>query len=256
MASHELQPGQHRVALVTGSARGIGAACATAFARAGFDVCLNCSGEHSKAACDELAHTLASEYNVQTMVYVADVANTEQATQLIDAVVEQLGRLDVLVNNAGITRDGLFMRMSDADFDDVIAVNLRGAFACSRRAVKHMMRQRYGRIISLSSVVGLRGNAGQVNYAASKAGVVGLTKSIAKEVGSRGITANAVAPGFIQTSMTADLSEAVVSQVEDRVALGRMGTPEEVASLVVFLASEQASYITGQVIGIDGGISL
>ena len=186
----------------------------------------------------------------------ADVSDADAVDTLFAFVADTYGRLDVLVNNAGITRDGSLLRMSEDDFDRVIAVNLKSAFLTSRRAAKIMMKQRWGRIINMASIVGVVGNAGQANYAASKAGIIGLTKTIAREFGARHITANAIAPGFIATDMTAELPEKMLAGMNDRIALKRMGKPEEVAELAAFLASDRAAYITGQVIGIDGGMSL
>ena len=221
-----------RSAVVTGSNRGIGRAVAEELARAGFDVCVNCSSERG---LDEARAFAAA---------------------LVDAAHEAFGRVDVLVNNAGITRDGLLARMKEEDFDAVIDVNLKGTFNCCKAAAQRMMKQRYGRIVNLSSVVGVAGNAGQANYAASKAGVIGLTKSIARELAARNVTANAVAPGFIATDMTDALSEKQREAILGRIASKRLGEPEDVAKLVRFLASEEAGYITGQVICIDGGMSL
>lgn len=244
-----------RVALVTGSSRGIGAAIARAFAAEGCNVAINHASSSSAEAAQALAEEVAREYGVQAWVMPADVSNFEEAAQLISRVKEECGRLDVCVNNAGITRDGLLVRMKEADFDRVIEVNLKGAFNCMRHAAPVMMKQRFGSIVNVSSVVGLQGNAGQVNYAASKAGIVGMTKSAAKELAGRNIRVNAVAPGFIQTDMTAALSERVVEGARGRIALGTFGQPEDVAAAVAFLAGPQAKYITGQVLSVDGGMA-
>lgn len=244
------------VALVTGSGRGIGLACAEALARDGYDVCLNCSGESGLERTQAAADAIASTYGVRTMVVVANVADAGEAQNLVDRTVSELGRIDVLVNNAGITRDGLIARMSEDDFDAVIDVNLKGVFNCCKAASKYMMKQRKGAIINMSSIVGISGNAGQANYAASKAGVIGLTKSLAKELARRNVTVNAVAPGFISTDMTDALSEKQQQDITAQIGLGRLGEAADVAGLVAFLASPAASYITGQVISIDGGLSL
>lgn len=245
-----------RAAVVTGSSRGIGAAVATELARAGFDVCLNCSSERGRADLQTFAQHLEADFGVRALATVANVADATEAQALIDTAHEAFGRVDVLVNNAGITRDGLIARMKEEDFDAVIDVNLKGTFNCCKAAAQRMMKQRYGRIVNMSSVVGVSGNAGQANYAASKAGVIGLTKSIARELAARNITANAVAPGFIETDMTDALSEKQREAIVGRIASKRLGAPEDVAALVRFLASEEAGYITGQVICIDGGMSL
>lgn len=245
-----------RVAVVTGSGRGIGLACAEAFAKEGYDVCLNCSSERSLERTTRAAQSIAETYGVQTTVVVANVADFDTARELIDKAIAELGRIDVLVNNAGITRDGLIARMSEEDFDAVIDVNLKGTFNCCKVAAKHMMKQRSGAIINMSSIVGIGGNAGQVNYAASKAGVIGITKSLAKELARRNVTVNAVAPGFIATDMTDALTEDQQEAITSQIGLGRLGEAADVAGLVAFLASPAASYITGQVISIDGGLSL
>ncbi len=245
-----------RVALVTGSGRGIGLACAEELARRGFDVCLNCSHEGSLERTRKEAERIAQESGRRTHVVVADVAAPDAARAMVDEVVSELGRLDVLVNNAGITRDGLIARMSTEDFDAVIDVNLKGTFNCCKAAAKVMMKQRCGRIINMSSVVGVFGNAGQANYAASKAGVIGIPRSLAKELGRRNITVNAVAPGFISTDMTDALTPEQQEAISSRIGLGRFGAPEDVAHLVGFLAGPDASYITGQVIDIDGGLTI
>lgn len=244
-----------RVALVTGSSRGIGAAIVRAFAAEGCNVVINHASASSAKAAQALAEEVAREHGIEAWVMPADVSNFEEADQLISRVKEECGRLDVCVNNAGIARDGLLARMKEEDFDRVIEVNLKGAFNCMRHAAPVMMKQRFGSIVNVSSVVGLQGNAGQVNYAASKAGIVGMTKSAAKELAGRNIRVNAVAPGFIQTDMTAALSERVVEGARDRIALGTFGQPEDVAAAVAFLAGPQAKYITGQVLSVDGGMA-
>ena len=245
-----------RAAVVTGSSRGIGRAVACALAEAGFDVCVNCSSESSLPAARELAAELEADCGVRAIAVAANVADAAEAAALIDAAHEAFGRIDVLVNNAGITRDGLLARMKEEDFDAVVNVNLKGTFNCCKAAARRMMKQRYGRIVNMSSVVGVAGNAGQANYAASKAGVIGLTKSIARELAARNITCNAVAPGFISTDMTDALSDKQREAIVGRIASKRLGEPEDVAALVRFLASEEAGYITGQTICIDGGMSL
>lgn len=256
MAAQENIQDVRRAAVVTGSSRGIGRAIAEKLADAGYDVCVNCSSESGLEAIRELAEHLRSAYGVGAIARVANVADPDQAKGLIEAAFEEFGRIDVLVNNAGITRDGLLARMKDEDFDAVIDVNLKGTFNCCRAAAQRMMKQRYGRIVNMSSVVGVFGNAGQANYAASKAGIIGLTKSLAREVASRNVTVNAIAPGFIETDMTRAMSEKAREAALSRIASKRLGQPEDVANAVAFLASDAAGYITGQVIGVDGGISL
>ncbi len=245
-----------RVALVTGASRGIGAAVARVFASRGYWVALNHSGEHSGAAAQSLAEELAQTYGVKAQAFIADVSQFAQAKDLIKAVQAAFGRIDVCVNNAGVTADGLLIRMKEDAFDRVIEVNLKGTFNCMRHVSLVMMKQRYGRIVNLASVVGIAGNAGQVNYAASKAGIIGMTKSAAKELAARGITVNAVAPGFIQTSMTDALPSETQEAIRERIAMDEFGRPEDVANAIAFLASEEARYITGQVLAIDGGLAL
>lgn len=247
---------ERKGALVTGSSRGIGRAIALSLAKAGMNVCVNCSSGRSLPAAQELAAQISATYGVKSLALVANVASAEEAQTLVESAHVAFGRLDVLVNNAGITRDGLVARMKEEDFDAVIDVNLKGTFNCCKAATKIMMKQRSGRIVNMSSVVGVAGNAGQANYAASKAGVIGLTKSIARELAARNVTANAVAPGFIATDMTDALSEKQREAIVGRIASKRLGEPEDVAKLVRFLASEDAGYITGQVVCIDGGMSL
>ncbi|MEG1906623.1 MAG: 3-oxoacyl-[acyl-carrier-protein] reductase [Gordonibacter sp.] len=245
-----------RAAVVTGSNRGIGRAVALDLARAGFDVCVNCSSERSLPAAQELASQIEDECGVRALAIAANVAESDEAHALVEAAYQAFGRVDVLVNNAGITRDGLLARMKEEDFDAVIDVNLKGTFNCCKAAAQRMCKQRYGRIVNMSSVVGVSGNAGQTNYAASKAGVIGLTKAISRELAGRNVTANAVAPGFIATDMTDALSEKQQQAITERIAMKRLGEAEDVAALVRFLASEEAGYITGQVICVDGGMSL
>ena len=240
-----------KIAVVTGAARGIGRAIALALAEEGAEVVINYhhSEERSMAVKEEI-----EARGGKAAVMQCDVSDYESCERFVSAVAEMCGRIDIWVNNAGLTKDQLLMRMSEEAFDEVIETNLKGTFQCMRFVSRVMVKQRYGRIINLSSVVGIAGNAGQVNYAASKAGVIGMTKSAAKELAGRGITVNAVAPGFIETEMTSILSEKVQEQAKNQIPLGHFGTPEDVASAVVFLASEQAKYITGQVLQVDGGM--
>ena len=238
-----------KVAIVTGAARGIGRAIAEAFAAEGAKVAL------WDVLADEVAEA-AGELGDSALGQVVDITETGQVKDAIALVLEKFGAIHILVNNAGITRDNLLMRMKDDDWDRVLDVNLKGMFICCREVSRPMSKNRWGRIINISSVVGLIGNPGQVNYAASKAGVVGLTKTLAKELSSRGVTANVIAPGFIETQMTAELPPQVKDAYFKRIPLGRLGRPEEIADLAVFLASPKADYITGEVIAVDGGILL
>lgn len=236
---------------MTGAARGIGRAIALALAQPGLMIYIN-----DVANLDEAAQTQkeVAAKGAQARVAAFDVADTSQVEQGLDNILKESGRLDILVNNAGITRDNLIMRMKEAEWDQVLNVNLKGAYNCIRAATKPMLKQRYGRIINIASVVGVMGNAGQANYVASKAGLIGLTKTVARELASRNITVNAVAPGFIQTEMTEALPEKVRAEMLSQIPLGRFGTPAEVAQAVVFLVSDAATYITGQVIHVNGGM--
>ena len=219
-------------------------------------MCVNASSEAGACLARDLARTLEHDFHVRAIGVEANVADADDVAALVEEVLGEFGRIDVLVNNAGITRDGLAMRMSEADFDDVIAVNLKGAFLCSKAVSRIMMKQRFGRIVNMSSIAGVYGNAGQANYAASKAGLIGLTKSLARELGGRGITVNAVAPGFIETDMTAALNDKQREGALSRIPCGRFGAAQDVAAAVRFLASDEAGYVTGQVIGVDGGMTL
>ncbi|MFR8733726.1 MAG: 3-oxoacyl-[acyl-carrier-protein] reductase [Clostridium perfringens] len=240
-----------KVAIVTGGTRGIGRAIALKLADHGANIVINYRNSDKEA--EELKAILEGK-GVKVLTVKCDISNFEDSKNLMDKCKEVFGKIDILVNNAGITKDTLIMRMKEEDFDNVIDVNLKGTFNCAKHASAIMLKQRFGKIINMTSVVGIAGNAGQVNYAASKAGVIGLTKSLAKELGSRGITVNAVAPGFINTDMTASLSEKVKEEASKNIPLKRLGDPEDVANLVRFLASDAANYITGQVINVDGGM--
>ena len=242
-----------KTAVVTGGSRGIGQAVCLELARGGANVVLCYAG--NEAAARETAAACES-VGGRALAVRCDVADGEQVKSLMDTVIRKFGRVDILVNNAGITRDGLLMMMKEPDFDAVIDTNLKGTFLCMKAVARVMMKQRYGRIVNLSSVVGLRGNAGQVNYAASKAGVIGMTKSLAKELASRGVTVNAVAPGFIETDMTAAMPESARAAALGAIPMARLGAPDDVARAAAFLASEEAGYITGQVLAVDGGMSM
>lgn len=240
-----------KVAIVTGGTRGIGRAIALKLADKGANIVINYRNSDKEA---EELKAILEEKGVKVLTVKCDISNFEDSKNLMNKCKEVFGKIDILVNNAGITKDTLIMRMKEQDFDSVIDVNLKGTFNCAKHASAIMLKQRFGKIINMTSVVGIAGNAGQVNYAASKAGVIGLTKSLAKELGSRGITVNAVAPGFINTDMTASLSEKVKEEASKNIPLKRLGDPEDVANLVGFLASDAANYITGQVINVDGGM--
>lgn len=240
-----------KTAIITGASRGIGAEIAKRFATAGAKVVVNYSGSQAKA---EAVVESIKENGGEAIAVKANVADSEAVKAMVDETMTTFGSVDILVNNAGITRDNLMMRMKDDEWDDVINTNLKGVFVCTKAVTRQMMKQRSGRIVNIASIVGVMGNAGQANYVASKAGVIGLTKTTARELASRGITANAVAPGFITTDMTDTLNEDIQKTMMAQIPLGRFGKPEEVAKAALFLASDEASYMTGQTLHLDGGM--
>lgn len=240
-----------KVAIVTGASRGIGRKIALTLASYGANIVVNYHGSLEKAK--EVANEIEA-MGREALLYQGNVADMDAMKEMVKETTKKFGRIDILVNNAGITKDNLLMAMKEEEFDQVLDTNLKGSFICMKQVIRTMMKQRYGRIINLSSVSGRMGNAGQVNYSASKAGVIGMTKSLAREVGSRGITVNAVAPGFIDTDMTAVLKDEVKEAIMAGIPLKRVGKPEDIAEAVAFLASDKASYITGQVLSVDGGM--
>ncbi len=242
-----------KVAIVTGSGRGIGREIAIRLAEAGANIVVFDIGDPAPA---EEVVARVKEMNRSAIAVIGDVSVTGDVERLVNTAVTAFSKVDILVNNAGITRDGLAMRMSDDDWDKVLTINLKGVFLCTRSVLRPMLKQRWGRIVNISSIVGIIGNAGQANYASAKAGIIGLTRSIAKEVASRNITVNAIAPGFIDTAMTQKLPEERKKELIEHVPAGYLGTPRDIAEAVAFLASEEARYITGQVLTVDGGISL
>lgn len=240
-----------KTVLVTGGSRGIGKEVALKFAENGYNIVINYVSDKTDVK------KLEEEFNekgVKSLILKADVSKVEEVDELVKKAIEEFGQIDVLVNNAGITKDNLLMRMSEEEFDKVIEINLKGTYLVTKAVTKYMMKKRSGSIVNLSSVVGVAGNAGQCNYSASKAGIIGFTKSVAKELASRNIRANAVAPGFIETDMTSVLTDAVKENIYNQIPLKRMGNAKEVAELIYFLGSEKSSYITGQVINVDGGM--
>jgi len=240
----------NKVAIVTGSGRGIGRAIALRLARAGASIIANDVDKGAEEVTSEILST-----GKQSQAVMADVSSPQDVAKLVAAATTTYGRIDILVNNAGINRDQLLIRMTDEDWDKVINIDLKSVFLCTRAVLRPMIKQRWGRIISISSIVGLIGNAGQANYASAKAGIIGFTRSVAREVASRGITANAIAPGFIDTEMTQKLPKNQRQELISRIPSGRLGSPEDVASAVCFLASQEAAYITGQVLTVDGGMT-
>ena len=241
-----------KVALITGSARGIGKEIATVFAREGASIVVCDIDEGLARQAKEELESLGAN----AISFGVDVTNLSQVEEMLNKILDKLGKIDILVNNAGITRDGLLLRMKESDWDAVLSVNLKGTFVCTKVVSKQMLKQRTGKIINIASIIGIIGNAGQANYAASKAGIIGLTKSIAREFASRNIMVNAVAPGYIKTEMTAKLSEEVTQQMLKNIPLNKLGTPEDVAKACLFLASSDADYITGQTIVVDGGMAM
>ena len=244
---------KNKIALITGAGRGIGRAIAIALAKEGAEVVINYNGSEERAK--EVKQTI-EENGGKASMYKCNVSDFAAREAMIKDIIKEYGHLDILVNNAGITKDGLIMKMKEEDFDSVLNVNLKGTFNTIRHSARQMLKQRSGKIINISSVSGILGNVGQANYAASKAGVIGLTKTMARELGSRGITVNAIAPGFVDTEMTEVLSEEIRENACKQIILGRFGKPEDIANTAVFLASDKADYITGQVISVDGGMNV
>ena len=244
---------KNKIALITGAGRGNGRAIAIALAKEGAEVVINYNGSEERAK--EVKQTI-EENGGKASIYKCNVSDFVACEAMIKDIVKEYGHLDILVNNAGITKDGLIMKMKEEDFDSVLNVNLKGTFNTIRHSARQMLKQRSGKIINISSVSGILGNVGQANYAASKAGVIGLTKTMARELGSRGITVNAIAPGFVDTEMTEVLSEEIRENACKQIILGRFGKPEDIANTAVFLASDKADYITGQVISVDGGMNV
>lgn len=242
-----------RVAIVTGGGRGIGRAVAVRLAKEGANVAIT---YRSNDAAAEAAAEEVRAAGAQCEIFQGDVATPEDVAALFEGVGEALGRVEILVNNAGLTRDNLMMRMKESEFDEVLRTNLKGTYLCTRAALRPMIRARWGRIVNISSVVGLVGNAGQANYAASKAGIIGFTKSVAREVAQRGITANVVAPGYVETELTQSLTDDIKDQIKSQVPAGRFAEAEEVAGVVAFLAGEDAGYVTGQTLAVDGGMTM
>ena len=242
---------EKKVVLITGGARGIGRKVAEVYAKNGYDVVINYVSDKTDV---EGIKKEIEKRGVKCTLVKADVSKAEEVEKMVEQAIQEFGKIDVLVNNAGITRDCLLMRMSEEDFDKVIEINLKGTYLVTKQVIKYMMKKRQGSIINLASVVGVVGNAGQCNYSASKAGIIGFTKSVAKELAARNIRANAVAPGFIETDMTNVLKDEIKENINEQIPLKRMGTAKEVANLIYFLGSEESSYITGQVINIDGGM--
>ena len=243
----------NKTAVVTGGSRGIGLAIATKLAQGGANIAILYVGDESEGikAKEELL-----QYGTKVEQYFCDVSDFDASQKVVEQVIEEFGGIDFLINNAGITRDKLILNMDEKDFDAVIGVNLKGTFNMIKHTYKHFMKKRFGRIVSTSSIVGLNGNAGQANYSASKAGIIGLTKSVAKELAGRGVTANAVAPGYIGTDMTNVLSDKVKDAMKAQIPAKRIGTPEDVANVVAFLCSDEAAYVTGEVIRVDGGLAM
>ncbi len=244
---------KEKVAVITGASRGIGKEIALTFAREGATVIVNYNG--SKDAAEEVVAAIINE-NGKAEAYQCDIADFQKTAEMMDYIIKKYKRVDILVNNAGITKDNLLLKMSEEDFDRVIDTNLKGAFQCIKHVAKQMIKQRSGRIINISSVCGIIGNAGQANYCAAKAGMIGLTKSAARELATRGITVNAIAPGFIETDMTDVLSDTIKDEILTQIPMKRLGSVKDIAQMAAFLASEKASYITGQVININGGMAM